>query len=107
MAQWVYALPVVACPVGMAVMMWFMMRGGKHRDSAPSVGGAVREEMATLRAEIDQLRAAQRQPQEASVPPLTGREVLVRVQRTDPRPRSLPRSCRDEPAAGTPYWRLR
>jgi hypothetical protein len=53
-----YALAVLACPVGMGVMMWFMMRGGKQTGSAqPTAGDA---ELIQLRTEVDQLRAAQR-----------------------------------------------
>jgi len=59
MTQAFYALAVLACPVGMGVMMWFMMRGGWH--SAPPAGPTVSDtELAALRAELDRLRAAQR-----------------------------------------------
>lgn len=52
-----YALAVLACPVGMGVMMWAMMRGG-HR---PSQGASMHDaELAGLRAEVEQLRNAQR-----------------------------------------------
>lgn len=70
-----YGLAALACPVGMGVMMWLMMRGGRHNQqmgqppmpmgSSFASGGpfgfeAEREaELARMRAEIDQLRAAQ------------------------------------------------
>jgi hypothetical protein len=62
MTEAFYALAVLACPVGMGVMMWLMMRGGNHaaptpQPSQPSAGDA---ELAALRAEVDQLRAEQR-----------------------------------------------
>ena len=51
-------LVLLACPVGMGLMMWMMMRG---QPTGSGHGG--QEEVAELRAEIDQLkagRAAQR-----------------------------------------------
>ncbi len=29
------ALALLACPVGMGLMMWFMARGGRHRHADP------------------------------------------------------------------------
>ncbi len=60
-----YALAVLACPVGMGLMMWFMMRGGKQsgpsaRDEQPAPPSASDTELAALRAEVDQLRAEHR-----------------------------------------------
>jgi hypothetical protein len=61
MTEAFYALAVLACPVGMGVMMWFMMRGGKHSaPAAPAQPSASDAELVALRAEVDQLRAAQR-----------------------------------------------
>jgi hypothetical protein len=54
-----YALAVLACPVGMGAMMWMMMRG--QRTGSGESGG--QQQVSQLRAEIDQLkaeRAAQR-----------------------------------------------
>lgn len=65
MTQLLYSLPLLACPVGMGLMMYFMMRG-KKQDSAPRTSSP--DEVARLRAEVDQLRAAQR---EASAPGAT------------------------------------
>lgn len=47
-----YAIAALACPVGMGAMMWVMMRGGKNKSGAD--GG---QQVAALRAEIDQLKA--------------------------------------------------
>lgn len=61
MAQLLYPLAILACPVGMGLMMWMMMRGGKSTDTAaqdPTRTGA--DELTRLRAEVDQLRAEQR-----------------------------------------------
>ena len=58
MAQLGYLLPALACPIGMGVMMWVMMRGGKKPAATPPV---VEEdqELAALRAEVAALRTAQ------------------------------------------------
>lgn len=48
-------LVALACPVGMGVMMWGMMRGSRsHRPKSASG-----EQVAQLRAEVDQLRQTQ------------------------------------------------
>lgn len=58
MAQLLYPLALLACPIGMGLMMWLMMRGGKHE--APQQSPSTTTELTQLRAEVDQLRAAQR-----------------------------------------------
>jgi hypothetical protein len=63
-----YGVAVLACPVGMGLMMWMMMRG--QRTSGADTAGAKAgepssQQVAALRAEIDQLksdRAARRAP---------------------------------------------
>lgn len=55
-----YALAVLACPVGMGVMMWLMMRPGKKQADTGTLSPASEAEVAQLRAELDELRAAQR-----------------------------------------------
>lgn len=58
-----YVLALLACPVGMGAMMWFMMRG-QHGDSnktqstgnSQSAGNEQQQELALLRAEVDLLR---------------------------------------------------
>ncbi len=57
MSEVFYGLAVLACPVGMGAMMWMMMRGGKSSATPPQDASA---ELTRMRAEIDQLRAAQR-----------------------------------------------
>ena len=64
-----YGLAALACPVGIGAMMWVMMRGSRHGQQvgpptmpleSPAGGDLEREaELARMRAEIDQLRAAQ------------------------------------------------
>jgi len=51
----------LACPVGMGLMMWMMMRG--QNKNGGDAGGQSQQQVDELRTEIDQLkseRAAQR-----------------------------------------------
>lgn len=53
MQQLLYILPALACPIGMGLMMWFMMRGhGKTKTGTP----AQEQELAALRAQVEALR---------------------------------------------------
>jgi len=62
-----YGLAALACPVGMGVMMWVMMRGGGHGQQMgqppmpmdSSFDSARETELARMRAEIDEIRATQ------------------------------------------------
>jgi hypothetical protein len=50
----------LACPVGMGLMMWMMMRGERRPDvsaAAAPVGGDQASQIDVLRAEIEQLKA--------------------------------------------------
>ncbi len=57
-----YALAILACPVGMGAMMWFMMRGKRHgqqvgQSSDPMNSSIDRDretELSRVRAEIDE-----------------------------------------------------
>lgn len=51
-------LALLACPIGMGLMMWLMMRG--QRGPQEPQHGERDAEVTKLRAEVDQLRAAQR-----------------------------------------------
>ncbi len=78
-----YLLPAIGCAIPCGAMVWFMMRSGKSGRSGQS-GQAVQpgtvalpalqdQEIAALRAEVDQLRAAQRDARE---PDRSGRDWL-------------------------------
>jgi hypothetical protein len=54
MDKLLYLLPVLACPVGMGLMMWLMMRPKHEAQPTP---GADQQELLRLRKEIDALRA--------------------------------------------------
>ena len=57
MPEPLYALILLACPLGMGAMMWMMMRG---QHTAPAVEPAISAaEVAELRAELHRLRAQQ------------------------------------------------
>ena len=59
MEQILYPLILLLCPLGMGVMMWLMMRADKTKPRNPSPSDAT-EEIARLRAEVDELRAGKR-----------------------------------------------
>jgi hypothetical protein len=54
MEQFLLFLPALACPVGMGLMMWLMMRGraGSEKPATPDQ----EQELARLRSEIEALR---------------------------------------------------
>jgi len=58
MIQSLYALAFLACPVGMGLMMWVMMRGSnKNQPETDEASMHKQAELARMQAEIDQLRA--------------------------------------------------
>lgn len=58
MSAALYGLALLACPVGMGLMMWFMMRGKKAPEGLTAMAPADKEELANLRTEVDLLRAS-------------------------------------------------
>lgn len=65
MPQVLDPLLLLVCPIGMGLMMWFMMRGGAPRrnDSTPSPA-----ELDELRKEIAELRVHQAPQKERDTP---------------------------------------
>jgi hypothetical protein len=66
MPEPLYALVLLACPLGMGAMMWMMMRG--QHASAPAEPAVSRTEVAELRAQLEHLQAQQ---------PETGHSVVL------------------------------
>lgn len=62
MAEAFYALALLACPVGMGLMMWFMMRGAKGAKGAAPDALASPDEVRRLRAEVESLRGSRQEP---------------------------------------------
>ena len=58
MPESLYALALLACPAGMGLMMWMMMRG--KTTPSDTDAEAKRVELVGLKAQIDQLLAEQR-----------------------------------------------
>lgn len=72
MEQFLYILPALACPVGMGLMMWLMMRGR----SKPQTGTPAQEqELAALRAQVDALRPEPAPFSERHPAPVAGKNV--------------------------------
>ncbi len=69
MAQSLYALAFLACPVGMGLMMWMMMRGNKNQPATDETSTHKQAELVRMQAEIDQLRAANRDRDAAGTSP--------------------------------------
>ena len=65
MNQLLVAAPLLACPIGMGLMMWFMTRGGHKQDSSAPVDAG---ELARLRAEVATLRAQHEASLDAASP---------------------------------------
>lgn len=57
MEQLFYAVALLACPVGMGLMMFFMMRRPSETTAPNSASPG---ELTRLRAEVDHLKTAQR-----------------------------------------------
>jgi len=60
MAESLYALAFLGCPVGMGLMMWMMRRGNNSQPDTNDTSTHKQAELAGMQAEIDQLRAANR-----------------------------------------------
>ncbi|MDJ0341042.1 hypothetical protein QMK19_08545 [Streptomyces sp. H10-C2] len=61
MDKLLYLLPTLMCPIGMGVVMWFLMRT-KRGDAPVTPTAAQEQELTRLRKEVDALRAEQDSP---------------------------------------------
>jgi hypothetical protein len=56
MPQFLYPLLLLACPLGVGLMTWLMLRGGSHT-SRRTGSSATRAELDELRKKLTELRA--------------------------------------------------
>jgi len=66
MIHLLYSLPLLVCPIGMGLMMWFMRRGKGH-DAGSAEGHD--SELARLRAEVERLRSSRQASDSVTVVP--------------------------------------
>ena len=66
MIHLLYTLPLLVCPIGIGLMMWFMMRGKGH--GAGSAEGHD-SELARLRADVERLRSSRQASDSVTVVP--------------------------------------
>ena len=72
MENLLYLLPVLACPIGMGAMMWFMMKMGRDAPSNQSPSDPRTQQVADLQNHVDALRSQVRKTRE-DIPSLTPR----------------------------------
>jgi hypothetical protein len=72
MGHLLYYLPALACPVGMGLMMWMMMRPKKNQPADPPRPSTQEQELARLRNEIAALRDERTAP---AYPPVDVRKT--------------------------------
>lgn len=52
-------LPVLACPLGMGLMMWLMMRGKKDQAGPAAAAAGPDDRLASIRAQLGEVEAQQ------------------------------------------------
>ena len=57
MPESLYAVALLACPAGMGLMMWMMMRGRNKQQPTDVETAAKQAELVRLQAQIEQLQA--------------------------------------------------
>ena len=95
MQQVLYLAGALLCPLGMAALMWIMMRGGSVNppEQSVTVTAAQRSELERLRDEVDRRRAHQRDEQTPDPTPVGpfGSAGVASAWASGPAPPGVPR----------------